>query len=103
MFSVLLRRENDNNSESVNRNAEFSAVLSEYTDVFPEELPKGHPPKRTNEDFEIGLKEGSKPIKKGLYRMSHTELAEIKKQVEHLIKMGFVWPSMSPWASQYHS
>ncbi len=31
--------------------------------------------------------------------MSRTELAEIKKQVEHLIKMGFVRRSKSLWAS----
>ncbi len=31
--------------------------------------------------------------------MSHTELAEIKKQLEYLIEMGFVRPSKSPWAS----
>ncbi len=99
MFSVLLRNENGNNSDSVDRNAEFSAVLSEYTDIFPEELSKGLPPKRTNKDFEIELKEGPKPIKQGLYRMSHTELAKIKKQVEYLIKMGFVRPSKSPSAS----
>ena len=31
--------------------------------------------------------------------MSHTELAEIRKQVEYWIHMGFVRPSKSPWAS----
>ena len=31
--------------------------------------------------------------------MYHTELAEIKKQVEHLIEMGFVRPRKRPWAS----
>ncbi len=99
LYSVLLRNENDNNSDNVNRDAEFSAVLSEYTGVFPEELPKDLPPRRTSEYFDIELKEGAKPIKKGLYRMSHVELAEIKKQVEHLIEMGFVRPSKSPWSS----
>ena len=49
MFPALLRNENDN-SDSVNRNAEFSPVLSEYTDT------KALPPKRTSEDFEIEFK-----------------------------------------------
>ena len=31
--------------------------------------------------------------------MSHTELAEIRKQVEYRIEMEFVRPSKSPWAS----
>ncbi len=97
--SVLLRNDNDSYNARVKKNAEFSIVLSKYTDPFPGELPKGIPPKRTNEDFEIELKERAKPIKKGLYRMSHTEPAEIKKQVEHLIKMRFIRPNKSPWAS----
>ena len=59
MFAFLLRNENDNYSDSVNKNAEISAVLSEYTDVFPDELPKGLLPKRTNEDFRIEFKEGT--------------------------------------------
>ncbi len=96
IFSVLLRNENGNYSDSVNKSDEFSGVLSEYSDVFRKELPKGPPPKRSDEDFEIELKEGAKPIKKGLYRMSHTELAGIKKQVEHLIEMGFIRPTNSP-------
>ncbi len=99
IFSVLLRNGNVNHSDCVNKNAEFSAILSENSDVFPEELPKEFPPKRTSEDFEIELKECAKPIKKGLYRMSHSELAAIKKQVEHLIQVEFVRPSKSPWAS----
>ena len=81
-FSVLLRNDNDSYNVSANKNAEFSAVLSECTDVFPEELPKDLHPKWTNEGFEIELKKRAKPIKKGLYRMSHTKLAEIKEQVE---------------------
>ena len=62
LYSVLLRNENDNNRDNINRNAEFSAVLSEYTDAFPEELPKSPP----NEGLEIEFKDGAKPIKKGL-------------------------------------
>ena len=49
MFPALLRNENDN-SDSVNRNAEFSAVLSDYTDA------KDLPPKRTSDDFEMEFK-----------------------------------------------
>ena len=36
MFVVSLRNENGCSNESVNRNAEFSAVLPEYADVFPQ-------------------------------------------------------------------
>ncbi len=81
MFVALLRNENGCSNERVNRNAEFSAVLSEYANVFPEDLSKILSPKRANEDFEIELKEEAKPVKKYLYRMSHTELAYIKNKL----------------------
>ena len=52
-------------------------LLQKYSDVFPEKLPKGLPPKRSH-DFHIELKEGSTPQKKGLYHMSPAELSELK-------------------------
>ena len=57
------------------------------------------PPTRMNGDFKIELKEGSHPVKKGLYPMSLTELEETKTQVDKLLDLGFVRPSTSPWAS----
>ena len=81
------------------QNANITEVLSEYSEVFREHLPKWLPPNRTEEDFRIELKEGTKPISKGLYRMSHTEIDEIKAQIVELLHMGFVRPSKSPWAS----
>ncbi len=48
IFSVLLRNENVHYCGCVNKNAEFSAVLSEYSGVLPEELPKVLPPKRNS-------------------------------------------------------
>ena len=78
---------------------DISKILSEYKDVFPDELPKGLPPERSGGDFKIELKDGSKPAKRGLYRMSQAELEETKTQVEKLLDMGFVRPSVSPWAA----
>ena len=78
---------------------EIEHILSEFKDVFPKELPKGLPPSRIEGDFQITLKEGSKPTKRGLYRMSPSELHETKEQVNKLLEQGFVRPSISPWAS----
>ena len=39
---------------------ELQGLLEEYADLFPEQLPKGKPPKRTVE-FEIKMEEGSTP------------------------------------------
>ena len=51
------------------------AVVREFSDVFPEELP-GLPPDREI-SFEIELLPGSTPVSKALYRMTPTELKEL--------------------------
>jgi hypothetical protein len=58
-------------------------MIDKYKDVFPDDLPKELPPKRSS-DFKILLKEGSKPVTKAPYRMSSVELAELKKQLDDL-------------------
>jgi hypothetical protein len=52
-------------------------VVSEFPDVFPEELP-GMPPERKVE-FSIELIPGTAPISKRSYRVSGPELVELKK------------------------
>ena len=66
--------------------------------VFPEELP-GMPPDRDIE-FVIDLVPGTSPIAKRPYRMTASKLAELKKQLEELQRIGFIRPSSSPWGSQ---
>ena len=77
---------------------EMQKLVAQYADVFPEELPKGLPPKRSRE-FHIELKKESLPQKKGLYRMSPAELEEIRKQLTTLLDQGFIRPSTSPWGA----
>ena len=72
-------------------------VVNEYPDVFPEELP-GMPPDRDIE-FVIDLVPGTAPIAKRPYRMAASELAELKKQLEELQRIGFIRPSSSPWGA----
>ncbi|XP_048131544.1 uncharacterized protein LOC125314113 [Rhodamnia argentea] len=55
------------------------AVVCEFPDVFPEELP-GLPPKREME-FVIELALGTEPISKALYRMTLSDLMELKVQL----------------------
>jgi hypothetical protein len=72
-------------------------VVSEYPDVFPEELP-GLPPEREI-DFSIELVPGTAPISRAPYRMAATELVELKKQLAELLDKGFIRPSVSPWGA----
>ena len=69
-------------------------VVSEYSDVFPEELP-GMPPDREVE-FIIEHKPGTAPISKWPYRMPPNELRELKEQLKVLLDKGFIHPSSSP-------
>jgi hypothetical protein len=72
-------------------------VVNEYPDVFPEEL-LGMPPDRDVE-FVINLLPGTAPISKRPYRMSSTQLIELKKQIKEVLEKGFILPSSSPWGA----
>jgi hypothetical protein len=72
-------------------------VVSEFLDVFPEELP-GMPPERKVE-FAIELIPGTAPISKRAYRVSGPELVELRKQIDELSEKGYIIPSTSPWAA----
>jgi hypothetical protein len=73
------------------------SVLSEFQDVFPNELP-GLPPEREL-DFTIELKPGAEPISKTPYRMTALELCEFQTQLKELLDLGLVRLSVSPWGA----
>jgi hypothetical protein len=72
-------------------------VLSEFQDVFPNEL-LGLPLEREL-DFTIELNPGAEPISKTLYRMAALELCELQIQLKELLDLGLVRPSVSPWGA----
>jgi hypothetical protein len=72
-------------------------VVSDFPDVFPEELP-GMPLERKVE-FAIELIPGTAPISKRAYRVSGPELVELKKQIVELLEKGYIRLSTSPWAA----
>ena len=69
-------------------------VLSEFKDVFSNELP-GLPPEREL-DFTIELKPGPEPISKSPYQMTALELCELQMQLKELLDLGIIRPSVSP-------
>jgi hypothetical protein len=72
-------------------------VVSDFPNVFPEDLP-GMPPDR-DIVFSIELIPGTAPISKRPYRMDVKDLAELKKQIEEPLSKGFIHPSSSPWGA----
>jgi hypothetical protein len=71
--------------------------LSEFKDVFSNELP-GLPPEREL-DFTIELRPGVEPISKTPYRMTVPELCELQMQLKELLDLGLIRPSVSPWGA----
>jgi len=72
-------------------------VVCEFPEVFPDEIPDV-PPEREVE-FSIDLVPGTKLVSMAPYRLSASELAELKKQLEDLLDKKIVRPSVPPWGA----
>ena len=76
----------------------MEALLKEYEDVFPNELPYGVPQRRVV-DHRINLLPHSTPPSRPAYRISPADSLELKRQLDDLIAHGFVIPSTSPFGA----
>ena len=61
--------------------------MSDFPDIFPEELP-GLPPQRQVE-FRIDLVPGATPVAKSPYRLAPAEMQELSGQLNELLSKGF--------------
>ena len=73
-------------------------ILSNFEDMFPEQLPKGRPPKREVE-FAIKTEPGAAPPNRPPYRLSPKEHEELQAQIEDLLAQGHIRPSQSPYGA----
>ncbi|CAI7820390.1 unnamed protein product [Closterium sp. NIES-53] len=73
-------------------------VLEQYKDIMPDDLPAGVPPTRTHE-HEIVEEPDAKPVSRAPYRLSPTELTDMKKQIEYLLDRQLIRPSTSPYGA----
>ena len=76
---------------------EVKSMLQEFKDVFPEELPDHLPPMRVIQHAIDFVPKAALPNLPH-YRMSPAKHAELQRQVEELLRKGFVRESMSPCA-----
>nr|GFC58800.1 hypothetical protein [Tanacetum cinerariifolium] len=72
-------------------------IVSEFPDVFPDELPGI--PLVYEVEFSIELIPGAEPISKAPYRMAPIGLKELKDQLQELLERGFIRSSVSPWGA----
>ncbi|XP_048493214.1 uncharacterized protein LOC125493747 [Beta vulgaris subsp. vulgaris] len=82
-------------SVKTTRNEKLEALMKEFEDVFPEELPQGLPPLRGIEHV-IDLVPGAPLPNKPAYRCDPVASRELQCQIEDLIDKGYVRESMSP-------
>ncbi|CAI7745255.1 unnamed protein product, partial [Closterium sp. NIES-54] len=75
-------------------------VLEQYKDIMPDDIPAGVPPARTHE-HEIVEEPGAKPVSRAPYRLSPTELTDMKKQIEYLLDRQLIRPSTSPYGAPF--
>ncbi|XP_071699840.1 uncharacterized protein [Rutidosis leptorrhynchoides] len=72
-------------------------VVSEYPEMFPDELP-GLPPVREIE-YKIELVQGATSVAKAPYRLAPSEIHEMMSQIQELLDRGFIRPSSSMWGA----
>ena len=77
---------------------EIHLILQEYQDVFPAQLPAGLPPLRHTE-LTIPLQPDAKPAWRPIYRLSPSELKEVKTQVTDMMSKGWIEHSVSPYGA----
>jgi hypothetical protein len=70
-------------------------VVCEFLDMFLDELPSLSSDQDV--EFVIELIPRTPPISRRPYRMPPNELAELKKQLQDLLKKGLIYPSLSEW------
>ena len=78
---------------------ELKELLSEFKDVFPDDLPSGLPPARGVSIRTIPTPPDAPQPHKKMYRLSPAEKAEVERQVTELLAKGFIRPSTSPYSS----
>jgi transposase InsO family protein len=77
----------------------IKALLAEYHDIFPSDLPAGVPPARAGIEHRIELLPGQPPPSRAPYRLAPAEIAEVERQLKELLELGFIQESSSPFGA----
>ena len=103
---LLVRTVNDVGEPSEMEIADFSkipepyrALLENYKDVWPKDLPARLPPHRQGVELVIPFDADAIPVASYRMRYSPAEIEEARTQVKRFLEKGFVRPSTSPYGA----
>ena len=68
----------------------IKAILLDYKDIFPTDLPPRLPPVRMGHEFKIELEDNTPPIHRPIYKLSPLELEEARKQIQYMLEHGYI-------------
>ena len=80
------------------RQRDIHSLLQRHASCFPDQLPSELPPERSI-NHKIDLVPDSVPPSRPPYRLSQPELEELRRQLEELLRRGFIEPSSSPYGA----
>lgn len=69
--------------------------MEEYKNLMPAELSKELHPQRVV-DYHIELELGAKVLASAPYKIYFSELVELRRQLDELLEIGLIQPSMAP-------
>jgi hypothetical protein len=95
---VLVRPKDPDTPESTPADKHAQQLQAEYPSVFTDTPPHGG--SKIQLGFEvIPIPPDSNPILRPMYRYSPMEMEEMEKQIQHLIELGYIRPSQSPFGA----
>eukprot|EP00268_Persea_americana_P043976 TRINITY_DN4436_c0_g2_i3.p1 TRINITY_DN4436_c0_g2~~TRINITY_DN4436_c0_g2_i3.p1 ORF type:complete len:231 (-),score=35.77 TRINITY_DN4436_c0_g2_i3:1159-1851(-) len=98
MYALVTKQVTESNEDSKPFTPqEVHPLLNEFSDSIPDELPNELPPMR-DIHHAIDLNPGASLPNLRAYRMSPSEHAKLKQQVDDLLQRGYIRESLSPCA-----
>ncbi|GBG66379.1 hypothetical protein CBR_g60031 [Chara braunii] len=76
-----------------------AALLREYRDVFPPSVSYSSIPPMLDIEHHIRLEPNYRILHRTPYRLSVPEAHELKRQIDELLRQGFIKQSTSPWSA----
>jgi len=86
-------------SEQPSTDERTQALLTEYADIFRDDIPPYDPTKPRDIHMAIPLEPGAKPPSRPMFRYSPKEYETMQQYVTELLEKGLIQPSSSPYGA----